>query len=314
MPNVTASAGAFIRRISGYKSETQQLGSIVFKTRSLSVLIFIATAGCTSRTRPVPRGSAVAPVTQPSIAADSGSDTRLTSSFHPGRVVYDLTVTSVIESLLGDSVPRVDSIRLSSVVSAEFMINAREPQIEANVQADSTRLLVASNQVTHLGTFRQKYMIDRSGRVHRTSSTPQPCGMGADNPVTGEEILPRLPSGGTLPKSWSDTTLYELCRGGVLLHATRIATYHRFALPDSSTSTSQFIRHSHLTLTGRGTQWDQPVEATGSGDSMDTLTVSHTQSRLTRVIGSARLEVKFLSRYRNQVLRQFSQSQLRLRP
>jgi hypothetical protein len=314
MPNVTAHTGIFTRHTSGYKGVIQQLGSVVFKTRFLSVLILIATLGCISRTRPVPGGSVAAPVTQPSTAADSGSDMRLTSSFHPGRVVYDLTVSSVIESLVGDSVPRVDSIRLSSVVSAEFTINAREPQIEASVQADSTRLFVTPNQAIQLGTFRQKYAIDHSGRVHRIPSTPQPCGMEADNPVTGEEILPRLPSTASFPESWSDTTLYELCRGGVLLQATRIATYRRFALPDSSTSTSQLIRYSHLTLTGRGSQWDQPVEATGSGDSVDTLTLSHTQLRLTRVVGSARLEVKFLSRYRNQVLRQFSQSQLRLRP
>ena len=294
--------------------ETWQLRLNMLKTHFLSALIPIAIGACTSRAHPVTRGSATTPVMQPSIVADSSSDMRLTNSFHPGRVIYDLTVTSVIESLVGDSVPRVDSVRLSSVVSAEFTMSVREPQIDANTQADSTRLVLATNQAIQLGTVRQKYTIDRSGRVHRIPSTPQACGMGADNPVTGEEILPRLPSVGALPQSWSDTTRYDLCRGGVLLHAIRVATYHRFPLPDSSTSTSQFIRHSHLMLTGRGSQWDQPVEATGSGDSIDTLTVSHTESRLTRIDGSARLEIQFLSRYRNQVLRQFSHFQLRLRP
>jgi hypothetical protein len=315
MPNSARHVGTSVHRIGGGTGVPRhQVGIIALARWAFCYcLTAIAMSACTSSSGGVPTGSATPSPVQAVTTADRSSDTRLLTPFHPGRVVYDLRVTSVIQSLLGDSIPRTDSVRLNSVVSAEFMLGVHELQIEAAVQTDSTRLVSTSSPPLQFQVSQHKYIIDRTGQVHSTSTTPQVCSTQIDNPIRGEEILPRFPAMNSLLDAWSDTTLYDLCRGGVLLRAKRVSTYRRIAsLSDSPTV--QFIRQSYLTLTGRGSQWDQPVEATGSGDSVDTLTLSRTQPRLTRIVGSARFEVKFLSRFRNQVLRQSSQSELHLRP
>jgi len=314
MPNVARPAGTEVRRVGNNAGKLQQVGGTVRVGGVLCGLTAITVSSCsTRRSGGVPAGSVVPSSVQSATVRDSSITTHPLSPFQPGRLVYDLVTTSVIESNVGDSIPRVDSMRLNSVISAEFVAEARESQVQAVIQIDSTYLTTTSTPRLQFGTVQRRYAIHRSGQVQSITTAARVCTIGADNPVTGVEILPRFPAVDPLPELWSDTTTYDLCRGGVLLQATRVATYRR-AIPLSNTSDSWFIRQAHLTLKGRGTQWDQPVEATGSGDSIDTLTLSRIPVRLTRVAGSGELEVRFASKFRNQVLRQSSQLQIHLRP
>ena len=312
MPNATRRVSTSTQRASASTRMPQQVRALEV-TRWFLWCFTIAISSCTGpSTGGTPAGSVTPSPVQP-VFRDSIPSTHLANLFHPGRVVYDLAVRSVIESIVGDSNPRIDSSYVNSVVSAEFTADVSQSQIQAVVHIDSTRLTTSPGQPRYFGAVQYTFAISQSGQIQNTSTPSRVCGMEPDNPITGAEILPRFPVTSLVTELWRDTTAYELCRGSVLLQARRVATYRRVTSYDA-TSGSQFIRQSHLTFTGRGNQWGQPVEATGSGDSVDTLTLSSTPPRLTRITGSGRLELRFASQFRSQTLQQISQLQIQLRP
>lgn len=290
----------------------KQVRATVLATQAFCCITVVVMPSCSRYGGSAPVGSTAPSPVQPATARDSTPDIRL-SPFHPGRVVYELATISVIESVIGDSIPQTDSMRLNSVVSAEFVMDGHESQIQVAIRIDSTYLTTTFNQQQQFETVRRSYIISRSGQIQSTTTAPDACGMEADNPITGVEILPNFPAVEPPAGLWTDTTAYTLCRGGIRVQATRVAVYRRVSLADNP-SALHLIRQSRVTLAGQGSQWDQPVEATGLGDSVDTLTFSQPPIRLTQITGSAQLELKFASRFRNQVLRQSSQLKAHLRP
>ena len=311
MPNVTYHIGAHVEALLEEKKTTRIARVALGESLMYGSLLLIVTTACSTHTSQPTHSLPSSPVAQPSSVVEPRSTAHLVSVFHPGSVTYDLTIASLMESVSGDSIPRKDSMYLTSTVSAVFSAPASTSELHASIQVDSTRVVLTSNQVRQFGKVQYMYRIDAtSGQSHRLANSPQQaCGTEDINPVTGDEILPRLPV--TWPQFWNDTTQFELCRAGILFRGVRIATYERKLTADSTQAT-EIIRQIRLTLSGRGTQWGQPVEGTGSGISVDTLLVSRTQTRVLQGSGQTQLEMKFTSQFRNQILRQTSRLKLAL--
>ena len=284
------------------------------KSLMYGCFLLVPMAACSTYTGQPTHTVPSSPVTQPSSVAGPSPTAYSVNVFHPGRVGYHLTITSLVESVSSDSVARRDSMHLTSFISATFTTSATQKTIDASLQVDSSQLVLAANQIRRFGMTEYSYTIDPgSGQVRRIGTLARPvCGMEETNPVTGEEILPRLPTVAMWPRAWNDSTQLELCRAGILFQGVRTATYQWNSTADS-TKPIQIIRWTYLTLSGRGSQWMQPVEGTGSGASVDTFLVSRVQSRVVQLSGQAQLEVKFTSRFQNQVLRQVSHLKLALR-
>jgi hypothetical protein len=71
----------------------------------------------------------------------------------------------------------------------------------------------------------------------------------------------------------------------------------------------EIIRTSDVVVTGSGAQWQQPVQASGHGNSVDTLRVRQFPLRLSSIIGNASLEIDFRSLFRIQHFVQITTSQ-----
>jgi hypothetical protein len=77
---------------------------------------------------------------------------------------------------------------------------------------------------------------------------------------------------------------------------------------------AQIVRTTEVLITGSGSQWQQPVEASGHGTAVDTLMISISRSRLQSISGFTQLEMSFKSALRSQRFTQTTTTQIIARP
>lgn len=276
-------------------------------------------AACTPQTRPTPSP----PITRNPSIPTSPDSTRASartklSIYQPGSTRYAFQLQSVVQSVIGDSVPRVDSSRLTAIFSANYTPVPQSRFIRAFVATDSVTVSTLSAPVTApLVLPNQSYSLDidpLSGKV-TVGRTVQTCSQEMlEGPFHGDEVTPAIPANSA--QSWTDTSTYSGCRGGVSLRFTRVSNYRRDTIASSQTGEPlvRVFRVVDVVVTGFGSQWQQAVQATGHGTSTDTLTIRMTPPRLQSVSGSGRLELLFKSALRSQQFLQATTSQITAQP
>jgi len=238
--------------------------------------------------------------------------------YQPGDVQYTVQMKSIVQVVMGDSIPRVDSSHLRAVLSAKYVATPQSRFIRATVVADSVVLstFAASTGTTALPN--QSYSMDvdpTSGRgtVARSVSS---CSQDViEAPFHGDEVVPTVPSN-SATQFWADTTNYSACRGGVSLRFTRVSNYQRdtVTVGTAAEALAQIVRTTEVLITGSGSQWQQPVEASGHGTAVDTLMISVSRSRLQSISGFTQLEMSFKSALRSQRFTQTTTTQIIARP
>jgi len=205
---------------------------------------------------------------------------------------------------MGDSVPRVDSSRLTTILYAKYSAVAQSRFVRGVMTTDSVTLSTFANAgVSTVVLPDQSYSMDIEpliGKVTVSHTTKACTQENNDGPFHGDEVTPSIPSSGT--QLWSDTSTYSVCRGGVLFRFTRVASYRRDTVFASQVSDSlvRVFRTVDVVVAGTGSQWQQAIEATGHGTSVDTLTIHTKRSRLQSVSSTGRLELTFKSTLRFQ--------------
>ena len=271
------------------------------------VLLQACTASPSQRTGTDPSPVIATPSSRP----DSSTHTAFPNVFRAGTLTYDFTTSAIVQSTTGDSIPRTDTSNAAAVITVVFTTGIDAQTIRAAIGVDSAR--VVGQSVKHQDTP-STYVItalpQRATRISRSAAGS--CTLEQSQLLTGDEILPALPIGGELQPQWTDTTRYELCRGGIPLRVTRVAHYQPYSTVLKQQDDSiVIIRSTQVALEGRGTQWQQSVDATGHGASTDTLTI--VQQRLAKINGTTSVEITFRSQFRTQSFRQSSHTALRAR-
>jgi hypothetical protein len=229
--------------------------------------------------------------------------------YQAGSIQYDYRLTSTVQVLAGDSIPRTDSTRMTAVLVATFSDEPTHRFTDVSIKADSIRLTAlpatpsaAGNVLTEFHTLR----LDQSTKHISTSRSPlSDCTeTTVDLMLHGDEVVPALPQQPTI-RSWADSSVFELCRAGVKLQFNRIA---RYRLDDMQTLTDQrrVFRAVDLQISGSGIQWQQPVQVTGTGTSVDTLVFAQNPIRLRAVSGMSQINLEFRSPTRRQQFNQKS--------
>lgn len=274
-----------------------------------------ALLACAKSSTTPPPGSAVNPST---VVIDSSTITMPAPLriHHPGQVTYDFSLESTIRSTAGDSVPQSDSTRFIGVVRVRFSSIGQPTITRADVEVDSlTRTILSSGLVTQHPFASYSYTIETNVRNGQSrlvrKQQPVDCSLDRQEPLlVGDEVLPILPISNAVADMWADTSRYDLCRGGVALSVTRVIRYHVDSSRPNAGPVVRFIRHTDVVLEGRGSQWGQPVEASGRGSSLDTLTVTTTPPRLHSLTGQSNVSIEFSSERRAQRFHQTSTSRL----
>lgn len=242
---------------------------------------------------------------------DSATNAVFPNVFRTGTVTYDFTSSSIVQSTSGDSMPQADTSDVAAVLTVSFSGSSNTQLAQVMVRVDSARV-VGRNPIHRdtLGPYILTFIPRRVTQISRP--VPQACSLENSQLLTGDEILPALPIGNELPTQWTDTTRYELCRGGIPLRVIRVAQYrpHTTILEHQDDSIT-IIRSTEISLEGRGVQWQQPVNAIGRGASTDTLTIVH--QRVMEITGTTNVDLSFRSVFRTQTFRQTSNTQLKAR-
>jgi len=244
--------------------------------------------------------------------SDSAMSIAFPNVFRTGTLTYDFTSSSIVQSTSGDSIPQADTSDAAAVLTVSFSGTSGTQLAQIMVQVDSARV-VGQNFIHRdtLGPYIVTVIPRRAIQISRPAT--QACNLENSQLLAGDEILPALPIGNELPTQWTDTTRYELCRGGIPLRVTRVAQYrpHSILLEHQDDSIT-IIRSTVISLEGRGVQWQQPVNVIGRGASTDTLTI--VQQRLRKISGTTNVELTFRSAFRTQSFRQSSNTDLSARP
>jgi len=266
------------------------------------------------------------PGNQPSRATNVLMDSinessQLSGIYRSGRVSYQYQSISMVHSTSGDSVPRTDSTRVAATLSVLFLEATANGLVKAITQAESIQVslvntpLSPSSAVQLLESQHDTLNIDRrTGRVlinHRQST----CAQSGPEPLfRGDELIPAISLRAPVTRSWADTSTQEFCRGGVHMNLTRVARY-RFEeeAPASQAGDIRLIRIAETQLKGTGFQWQQTVEATGHGVSIDTLIIPRGTQRLARIVGRMQAEIEFRSTFRTQRFIQTVRSEITAR-
>jgi hypothetical protein len=242
---------------------------------------------------------------------DSATNAVFPNVFRPGTLTYDFTSSSIVQSTSGDSIPQADTSDVAAVLSVSFSGSSSTQLARVMVQVDSAR--VVGQDLIHRDTLGPYILTVIPRRVTQISRpATQACNLENSQLLAGDEILPALPIGNTLPTQWTDTTRYELCRGGIPLQVIRVAQYRpHTTLLEHQDDSITIIRSTEISLEGRGVQWQQPVDAIGRGASTDTLTIVH--QRVMEITGTTNVDLTFRSAFRTQTFRQSSNTRLRTR-
>ena len=291
-------------------------------TFCLSVFLF---AGCVRQVAP---SEEVSPAGIPTSKSSDSTATLLrpfATLYAPGTVHYRYEATSVTQSIAGDSIPRIDSVRVMAVLSATFQAGSSPQLVQAITQADSIRLTSMPNvgvagarvELSQRGKQQDTLEIDRTTGRARAKQHARSCDQETIDPMfRGDEIIPAIPERVPVSKTWADTLTRQSCRGGIPLRVTQIARYELAPRSDGDSAASyRIIRVTETQVSGTGIQWQQSVEASGHGITTDTLTISqHGAPRLQRVATTSRAEIGFRSARRNQQFIQTVTSQIVMRP
>jgi hypothetical protein len=240
------------------------------------------------------------------------------SIYQPGDVRYTLQLKSVVQTTMGDSIPRVDSSRLTAILSAKYSLAPQSHFVHGVVTTDSVTLSTFANAGAPTVVLpNRSYSVDidpLAGKI-TVGHTTQPCTQESDDgPFHGDEITPLIPSTGA--RLWADSSTYSACRGGVLFRFARVASYRRdtVSAPLVSDSLARVVRAVDLVVVGTGSQWQQAVEATGHGTSVDTLMIHTRRLQLQSVSGTGRLELSFKSALRLQHFVQTTTTRITAQP
>lgn len=285
----------------------------------LVVLLTIgASVGCTQGSTIV---ATPAPTVTPQQTVDSTIVAPLTSTnpYSPGSRIYDYHLTSTVQVIVGDSLPRIDTTNVAAVLTATF--SGIQPVV-AMIKADSLRVVSGLASVNSGGIQTQftSSMIDlQTGRITiQTSTSPMECTVSTIDPTfRGDELLPVFPEARVNQASWEDITTYQICRGGVPIQVKRKTQYR--ALNGATLGRQDLVRTINLELSGTGTQWQQPVRVTGRGVGTDTITITSTStstsnpSRIESITGRSQLTVEFSSPIRHQTFTQVSMLTIKAR-
>ena len=231
--------------------------------------------------------------------------------FHSGNAVYDYRTLSVVRVTTGDSVARVDTTIVNALISAAFQaVGTDSLTIQAAVTVDSLKTRTGSGLPIELAMRIDTVRISRvSGRVSLPAGQSITCDIQArEGLVRVDELIPLLPTSRT--GTWTDTLVRQICRAGIQLQARRVTTYQL----DSTAADLKLLRMTATTFSGRGVQWNQPVESTGQSISHDTIFFDLTsRRRIERIQGSTRLQLGFKSQLRNQQFEQLTELRVQLK-
>ena len=274
---------------------------------------FLLSAGCTTATPP-PITQRPAPGIPKPAAVDSPTTVNVYASVYtPGRLQYDLQIFSIARVVTGDTAHRTDSTHVTAILTITLTAGPTRNTVIARVQPDSVSVTPGSG--TSVPIPRGDPLIftieTQTGQVTSTSQeVARDCTKGDtdSSPIYGREVLPSIHTPMVHP--WTDTVHTTICRGGVSLAITRIASYTQLQSPDS---TSQLARVTQFRIAGSGRQWDQQIEVLGEGTSTDTLRLSGSPLRLREVTGSSQTKLSFRTQLRTQEFIQTSTTHLALR-
>jgi len=270
-------------------------------------------AGCTA-TRPSPAPERPDPQVQKPIGGDSSTSVRAaTSPFGAGRLDYNFRIFSITHALAGDSTPRADSSLVVGILIATLSVSPSRNTVLARVESDSVTVTTGSGTSVPISPGELfLFTIDtRTGQVVQTNRQTTPdCGssISDSSPIYGREVLPNISIPAT--QAWADTVHTSMCRGGALLTVTRIASYTHLQSPDS---VKQLLRLTQFHIAGTGRQWDQKIEVSGEGSSLDTLRLSGFPIRLTQITGRSQVRFVFRTQLRVQEFLQTSTTHIALR-
>jgi hypothetical protein len=281
---------------------------------TLTRIGFCIFAGCVAHTLPSAAKSS-RPVTADPTLVDSSSTTSKASAilYQPGQLQYDLSTFSVVQALASDSTHHADSSRIVGILTTRLTVGPTHNVVTAVVQPDSVSLTIGSGTSVPIPSSAPfVFTIDtRTGRVvPNKQETARDCrqNRAESSPLYGGEVLPAIyvPAVDT----WTDTVQTFSCRGGALLEITRIASYKRL---QSTDSTPDLIRSTQFQITGSGYQWDQKIEVSGEGTSIDTLHLGGSPLRLQKVVGNSRAILLFRTQSRAQEFSQTATTHITLR-
>jgi hypothetical protein len=256
--------------------------------------IFTTLVGCAGSVSPAPRtGATGSPA--PDVTTRDSAIARSPAAFiyQPGELQYRVQVSSAVQLIGSDSIHRIDSTRVIGNLTVRLSTVSGRDQILAEVRSDSMLLTIgAGTSVPMASGMPLVFHIDlHDGRV-MSSEPAQNTSCTQDSkqelPFSGREVLPSIHLQPV--NTWVDTSATTMCRDGILLVVTRVASYIR---RESSDSARQLLRSTRVTVAGMGSQWGQQVEVTGEGAATDTLYLSGAPLRLRESVGSSHLQLRF---------------------
>ena len=272
-----------------------QAGQFCFPVYVLSLALLGCVRQSTQRVEPA------VPVNQPVTHTDSTG--RLTSHsldiYQPGMAQYDYRSVSTIQLLANDSTARTDSTQVTAVLTATFSTVSGRQIIEATLKADSI-LVVTQPLSTPLSSFQTQFIPLQLDPATGRFLSPRPvvteCNQATlDFIFHGDEVIPAIRNTNKSAPPWTDTTASQICRGGMRIQSTRVSRYSIDQSFPSVTSTTQLVRITDIRMSGTGVQWQQAVQVSGEGTSIDTLVITGTPPRVQQLSGTSQLLLEFRS-------------------
>lgn len=264
----------------------------------------LAFLGCIRQT--AQRVQPADPVNQPASVIDSTNRpaSYLLDIYQPGIAQYDYRSISIIQLLTNDSSSRTDSTQVTAVLTATFTAVSSRQTVEATLKADSILIVTQPLSVPppSLQTQFIPLQIERTtGRLLSSKPAVIECNQATvDFIFRGDEVIPAIRYSSTGIQSWTDTTISEICRGGMRIRSTRVSQYRAGSFTPNTTLAAQILRTINIRISGTGAQWQQPVHVSGEGTSIDTLVIAGVPPRLHRLSSTSRVLLEFRSPMRTQ--------------
>jgi hypothetical protein len=284
---------------------------------------FVVTACARRPVATVEPSTRVSDVLKASQDSTTVAGTLSTQLFRPGVVRYIYRGLSTVQSISGDSIPRTDSIRISALLTTAFLEPVTRQTMRAVSRVDSLQVATLPNAFVPLvPPVQARAEPDDTLEIERTTGRIRlmrprtACSQATREPLLrGDEVIPVVPQRASMLRSWVDTTIRQLCRGGVTLRVTHAARYRLAEDNQSGPDLDQrIVREVESQIAGVGTQWEQPVEATGRATTLDTLSITNTTGRLHTVHSHSRTEIEFRSSQRAQKFVQTTTVQIMIQP
>jgi len=285
-----------------------RIGCLFYTATALAAL---GCAGTSTQQGPVSVPRPISTVDSTSRVDSTTHRASLLQLFHPGNAQYDYRSVSLIRVTVGDTIPRADTISVSGLVGAKFQsVGTENLTIQASISTDSVVIRTGTSMPLRFATQVDTVRIHTAtGKVAVQSFPTNSCEVQTQEALVRiDDLIPVvLP---TQVRTWSDTVARQVCRGGIQLQTRRVTSYQL----DSTTAELRLLRIGVTTFSGRGSQWNQPVEASGQSISTDTLVLDLTnRQRIQQIRGTTQLKLSFKSQLRNQQFDQSTQLFVQLR-